>query len=141
MHKHFLCLTVYDFMVYKDYKIEIKFDFITNTTISRTQDFACPLVYHYFHCCVFLQTILSQLSHCILHKLLIVFSLINYLLLPSFTYSTAISEDDIFTFVLCLNDAFFQTLILLSYSFHRVYLTLLLPVTTFPCSFFFFCKP
>ena len=140
MHKH-LCLTVYDFMVYNDYKIDLKFHFITNTLNSRTQDFTCPLVYHYVHYCVFPQIILSQLSYCILHELLIVFFLINYLLLPFLAYSTAISEDDIFTFVLCLNDAFFQTLILLSYSFHRVYLTLLLPVTTFPCSFFFFCKP
>ena len=42
-----LCLTAWDFVVYKDYKSDLEFIFIANTINFRIKDFSCSLTCHH----------------------------------------------------------------------------------------------
>ena len=66
-----LRLTTCDFMVYKDYKIGLKFIFPVCRINLRIQDITCPLINHFItihHDIFFLKSFPCEFSHCIFHR-------------------------------------------------------------------------
>ena len=82
-----LHLTVCDFIVYKEYKIGLKFVFPICRINFRIQHLACSLINHRIISIdynIFLRFLLCEFSYCIVHQLLIIHMLINDLLLSKF---------------------------------------------------------
>ena len=81
--------TAYDFMVYKDYKISLKFVLPVCRINFRIQHLACSLINHhitlFIYNNIFLKSFLCEFPNCIIHQLLIIHMLINDLLLSKFT--------------------------------------------------------
>ena len=94
-----LHLTTCDFMVYKDYKIDIRFPFITRIINVRTLDFACAFVCHHSPSTIHYFVIPCQLPYCILQELF--HYAISYQLLAAFevqfcTDRSIYTKDDLF---------------------------------------------
>ena len=81
-----LRLTACDFMVYKDYKISLKF-FFPVCRINFIQHLACSLINHrvIIPHNIFLKSLRCEYPQCIIHQSLIIHSLINDLLPPKLT--------------------------------------------------------
>ena len=78
--------TTCNFMVHKDYKIDLKFVFPICRINLRTQHLACPLINHYItiHHNIFLKSLPWEFRYRIMHQPLIEHMLINDLLLSNF---------------------------------------------------------
>ena len=78
--------TIFGFMVYKDYKISLKFVFPIRRINFRIQHHACPFIDHHItiHHNIFLNSLPCKFSYRIIHWLLIILMLINNLLLSKF---------------------------------------------------------
>ena len=80
-----LHLTACDFMVYKDYKIDLKFVFPICEINLLIQHLTCSFINHRvtIHHGILLKSLPCELLHRIFHQLLIIYFLINGLLLSS----------------------------------------------------------
>ena len=75
--------TAYDFIVYKDHKINLKFVFPIHGINFRIQQVACSLINHRItiHYDIFLKSLPCEFPYCIIYRPLIIHMLINDLLL------------------------------------------------------------
>ena len=81
--------TAYDFIVFIDYKISLKFVFPVCRINFRTERLACHLINHRItiHHNIFLKSLPCEFPYRIIHQPLIIEMLINDLLLPKFIWA------------------------------------------------------
>ena len=132
--------TAYDFMVYKDYKINLKLVFPICGINFRTQHLTCPLINHritIYHSS-YHKSLPYEFSCCIIHQPLIIRMLINDLRLSKFIQARhacrGIGTKN--NLLIPFNDPLF------SYRFNMVFSIFLQAQTGTFCSFnISFCNP